>query len=99
MRAAVFGRVSIMLPMISGIEEIRLAKGIIDKVKKELIDENVNFKNDVPVGVMVEVPSLALIADIAAKEVDFFNFSNIHWLLIEEIQMYLIYTGQPTWLF
>ena len=73
LRAAVFGRVSIMLPMISGIEEIRLAKGIIDKVKKELIDENVNFKNDVPVGVMVEVPSLALIADIAAKEVDFFS--------------------------
>ena len=72
-RAAAFGEVSMMLPMISGIEEIRLAKGIIDKVKKELIEEKVDFKHNIPVGVMVEIPSLALIADIAAKEVDFFS--------------------------
>jgi len=63
LRAAVFGNVSIMLPMISGIEEIRLAKGVINKAKDELIKENINFKENIPVGVMVEVPSLALIAD------------------------------------
>ena len=73
LRAAVFGEISMMIPMISGIEEIRLAKGIIEKVKKELTEENINFKSDIPVGVMVEVPSLALIANIAAKEVDFFS--------------------------
>lgn len=73
LRAAVFGNVSIMLPMISGIEEIRMAKGVINKAKDELIKENINFKENIPVGVMVEVPSLALIADIAAKEVDFFS--------------------------
>lgn len=73
LRAAVFGNVSVMLPMVSGIEEIRLAKRIIEKVKKELTEENIKFKADIPVGVMVEVPSLALIANIAAKEVDFFS--------------------------
>jgi phosphotransferase system enzyme I (PtsI) len=59
--------------MISGIEEIRLAKGIINKVKKELTEEQIEFKNNVPIGVMVELPSLALISNIAAKEVDFFS--------------------------
>jgi phosphotransferase system enzyme I (PtsI) len=73
LRAAVFGNVSVMLPMISGIEEIRLAKGIINKVKKELTEEQIEFKNNVPIGVMVELPSLALISNIAAKEVDFFS--------------------------
>jgi phosphotransferase system enzyme I (PtsI) len=73
LRAANFGKVSMMLPMISGIEEIRLAKGIIEKVKRELAEEKIIFKADIPVGVMVEVPSLALISNIAAKEVDFFS--------------------------
>lgn len=76
LRASAFGDVRIMIPMISGIEEIRQAKEIIERVKKELGEQNdsqLKFKSDIPVGVMVEIPSLAIIAGLAAKEVDFFS--------------------------
>ncbi|MDY6821086.1 MAG: phosphoenolpyruvate--protein phosphotransferase [Deferribacterota bacterium] len=71
-RASYYGDVKIMIPMVSGIEEIRETKRIIDEVKNELRLENKPY-NDIPLGVMVEIPSLALIANLVAKEVDFFS--------------------------
>jgi phosphotransferase system enzyme I (PtsI) len=73
LRAAAFGEVSIMFPMISNIKEIRDAKVILEKAKKELIAAGAAFDANIKVGIMVEIPSAAVTADILAKEVDFFS--------------------------
>lgn len=73
LRASAYGNVVIMLPMISSIEELRDAKKIIQDVKKELSTENIPFKKDIEVGIMVEIPSAAIIAEELAKECDFFS--------------------------
>ncbi|MBD1362735.1 phosphoenolpyruvate--protein phosphotransferase [Mucilaginibacter sp. ZT4R22] len=73
LRAAAFGEVSIMFPMISNIKEIRDAKAILEKAKKELIAAGTAFDANIKVGIMVEIPSAAITADILAKEVDFFS--------------------------
>ncbi|GAB6109707.1 phosphoenolpyruvate--protein phosphotransferase [Fusibacter bizertensis] len=73
LRAGVFGDVQIMLPMIGTIEEIRQAKDIINKCKEELKDANIPFKDETPVGIMIEIPAAAIAADILADEVDFFS--------------------------
>jgi phosphotransferase system enzyme I (PtsI) len=73
LRAGVFGDLKIMFPMISNIQEIRDAKIILDDAKNELIKENIPFNADIKVGIMIEIPSAAITADILAKEVDFFS--------------------------
>lgn len=71
LRASVFGSLCIMLPMVSCIEDIRRAKGIIEEIKEELKADSIPYADNIKVGVMIEVPSAALIADIIAKEADF----------------------------
>ena len=73
LRASSYGNVAIMLPMISSIEELRKAKQIIEETKKELEQEHIKFNNDIKVGIMVEVPSVAVNAEMYAKECDFFS--------------------------
>ena len=73
MRASHFGKVYIMLPMISSIEELRQAKEIIEKVKEELEYKNIEFDKDLKVGIMIEIPSAALMAKALAEECDFFS--------------------------
>ncbi len=73
LRASVHGNVKIMYPMISGIKELIEANIILEKVKKELILEGIEFKKDIPVGAMIEIPSAAMTADILARESDFFS--------------------------
>lgn len=70
-RASAAGCLWLMLPMISGMSEIRRAKLIIEGVKRELASEGVIVASDVKIGVMIEIPSIAVIADIVAEEVDF----------------------------
>ena len=73
LKASVYGKVWIMLPMISSIEELRDAKNIIEDVKKDLDNKNIKFDPNIKVGIMIEVPSAALIAENLAKECDFFS--------------------------
>ncbi|MDB4900935.1 MAG: ptsP [Mucilaginibacter sp.] len=73
LRAAIFGDLKIMLPMISNVQEVREAKNILALAKNELLKENTAFKADVELGIMIEIPSAAITADILAKEVDFFS--------------------------
>ena len=60
-----------MFPMISSLEELRAAKAQLKAVSAELEKENIDFAEDIEVGMMVEVPAAAMIAEIFAKEVDF----------------------------
>jgi len=73
LRASVHGNIKIMYPMISRISEIKQANKILEQAKEELKKEGKKFRDDIEVGVMIEVPSAAVISDIIAKEVDFLS--------------------------
>ena len=73
LRASSYGNVAIMLPMISSIEELQKSKEIIEEVKQELKSKNISFNENIEVGIMVEIPSSAIMADEFAKECDFFS--------------------------
>ncbi|OGO77549.1 MAG: phosphoenolpyruvate--protein phosphotransferase [Clostridiales bacterium GWB2_37_7] len=73
LRASIFGDIKIMLPMISVIEEVRKAKEIINEVKEELESSGIPFNENLEIGIMIETPAAAMIADSMASEVDFFS--------------------------
>ena len=73
LRASAFGNIKIMFPMISNIKEIRDSKAIIEEVKAELRAENIDFDNNLEIGIMVEIPAVAIHSAAFAKEVDFFS--------------------------
>ena len=72
-RAAMFGNISIMFPMIISVAEVHEIKAIIAEVKEELKNEGIPFKDDVELGVMIETPASVMISRELAKEVDFFS--------------------------
>lgn len=73
LRVSAFGNVRIMLPMVGSIEEFRQARAIYDNVKADLTREGVAYRTDVPLGMMVEVPSAALTIDSFMQDADFFS--------------------------
>ncbi len=73
LRASAYGNLAIMLPMISSVEELRQAKLVLEEVKQELKIKNIAFQENIKIGIMIEIPSAALMAEELAKECDFFS--------------------------
>jgi phosphotransferase system enzyme I (PtsI) len=72
LRASAFGKLKIMFPLVSGIQELRQVKTLVRELKAELDAQGVAYNPDLQIGIMIEVPSAAVIADILAEEADFF---------------------------
>jgi phosphotransferase system enzyme I (PtsI) len=73
LRAGVHGPLRIMLPLVSGMPELRAALDAIEEARRQLEDAGMAYGQDVPVGIMIEMPSAAVVADILAKHVDFMS--------------------------
>ena len=73
LRASAFGNIKIMIPLVTCIDEYRQGKALVEEIKQELTDKGFAFNKDIPLGIMVETAAASLIADIFAKEVDFFS--------------------------
>ena len=73
LRASAYGQIKIMVPLVTGVEELRQVKALIKEIMEELDKEEIAYNKDIQVGVMMETPAAAVVADLLAKEADFFS--------------------------
>ena len=72
-RASAFGKVKIMVPLVTCVDEIRAVKNLVSEIKEDFDKQGISYDKDIEVGCMIETPSASLIADLLAKEADFFS--------------------------